>query len=178
MENPDRTNEWPWWGFRRQSPKIFWYFNALKIYIYALRNYASSKPSCFFSYTDSWLSIISPSCLRSCLTGITEKCLPSNQYCMEVHANKAWKLSLQQLHLLVEQGQFCLIYVFQFQNKAKRLSRLKKYTLVQFLYQLLTQADYFLEVTKISYLLDTYVLRLQIFIFQIFKYVMYVMLCM
>ena len=53
MENPGGSRKEPWWGFRRQSPNLFWLaiklvIVTLKNYIYGLKSYASSKPTCFF----------------------------------------------------------------------------------------------------------------------------------
>ena len=50
MESPGGSRKEPWLDFRRQNPKfaIKWVTMALKNYIYDLKSYASSKPTCFY----------------------------------------------------------------------------------------------------------------------------------
>ena len=71
----------PWWGFRGQTSKTFWLFNAfiaikrftlaLKNYIHGLRSYISSWPTCFpwliyqlRSYFRIWSHLLKKSLMR------------------------------------------------------------------------------------------------------------------
>ena len=143
-----------WLDFRRQNPIFFCFLMSLrqlngfgiKNHIPGLKSYASSKPTCFFwliiwlmaEHNITYRRISHPAAFVVGWLVLRRNKYPCNitmawRYASIRHGN----LVFSKLHLLAEQGQFCLICIFKFQIKAAKLNCLKKCNLVQFPYSLL-----------------------------------------
>ena len=114
--------------------------------------------------------------LRSWSTGVRERYLSLQYYIhTEVQTNKARKnKSVVSCTCMGNKHNFASMF-FQFQNKGARL--IGKLELVAVSILTFDPVHSFLEVSKISYQ-TLKVLRLQIFIFCISNYLVYVILCM